>query len=125
MVMDGTLLGIPFFTLGLVCLGLAVLWYYVWPKDRTPEPIKQLPEYKPRPAWIHTVLRWFHALAWVMLAAMCWFLDSAQATLAAASALVAGLMYVMFVVVLIKDGQRRKAFEHEGPPPPANRRSDG
>jgi Flp pilus assembly protein TadB len=123
--MDVTFPGIPFFTLGLVCLGLAVLWYYVWPKDRTPEPLKKLPEYKPRPAWMHSVLRWFHALAWVLLAATCWFLDAGQDPLAAASALMAGIMYVTFVVTLIKDGRRRKAFEHESLNPPSNRQSGG
>jgi lysylphosphatidylglycerol synthetase-like protein (DUF2156 family) len=121
--MDSTLFGIPFFTLGLVCLGLAVLWYFVWPKDRTPEPLKQLPEYKTRPAWMQSVLRWFHALAWVMLAAMFWFLDAAQTPLAGACALMAGIMYVTFVLTLIKDGQRRKAFEHESSHPPTNRQS--
>ena len=115
--------GISFFVLGLVCLGLAVLWYYVWPKDRTPEPFKQLPEYKPRSAWMQSVLRWFHALVWVMLAATCWFLDAAQTTLASASALIAGIMYATFVVALIKDGRRRKAFEHESTAPPSNRQS--
>jgi uncharacterized membrane protein len=122
--MDGTLFGIPYFTLGLVCLGLAVVWYYVWPKDRTPEPFKTLPEYKPRPAWIQSVLRWFHALVWAMLAAMFWFLDAGQTPLAAFSALIAGIMYVTFVVALVKDGQRRKALEHESTPPPSNRQSD-
>lgn len=101
------------------------MWYYAWPKDRTPEPLKQLPEYKPRPAWMHAVLRWFHALAWVMLAAMFWFLDAGQMPLATASALLAGIMYVTFVFALIKDGQRRKAFEHESPNPPSHRQSDG
>ena len=123
--MDGTLFGIPYFTWGLVCLGLAVLWYFVWPKDRTPEPLKNLPEYKPRPAWMHSVLRWFHALAWVMLAATCWFLDAVQVPLAAATALMAGIMYVTFVVALVRDGQRRKAFEHESTAPPSNRQSGG
>ena len=123
--MDGTLFGIPYVTLGLVCLGLAVLWYFVWPKDRTPEPLRQLPEYKPRPAWMESVLHWFHVLAWVMLAAMFWFLDAAQTTLASASALIAGLMYVTFVVAMIKDGQRRKAYEHESTAPPSNRQSGG
>jgi hypothetical protein len=121
--MDGTLFGIPYFTVGLVCLGLAVLWYYIWPKDNTPEPVKQLPAYTPRPAWMHAALRWFHALAWVMLAATFWFLDAAQTMLASVSALIAGLMYVTFVVAMIKDGQRRKAFEHESTAPPSNRQS--
>lgn len=121
--MDETLLGIPYFTLSLACLGLAVVWCFVWPKDRTPEPIKQLPEYQPRPSWMQPVLRWFHALVWVMLAAMFLFFDAAQPTLAAVSALAAGLMYATFVIAVIKDGQRRKAFEHEGTAPPSNRRS--
>lgn len=121
--MDETLFGIPYFTLGLVCLGLAGLWYFVWPKDRTPEPLKKLPEYKPRPAWMQAVLRWFHTLAWVMLAAACWFSDAMRPTLIAVSALIAGIMYVTFVIALIKDGQRRKAFEHESLHPPSNRQS--
>ena len=123
--MDGTLFGIPLFTLGLVCLGLAVLWYFVWPKDRTPASFKKLPGYKPRPVWMQSVLRWFHALVWAMLAATCLFWDAGQVPLATTSALLAGIMYVTFVVVLIKDGQRRKAFEHESTAPPANRQSGG
>jgi len=121
--MDGTLLGMPYFTLGLVSLGLAVLWYFVWPKDRTPEPFKTLPAYKPRPAWIQSVLRWFHTLVWVLLAALFLFLDAGQTTLATFSALIAGIMYVTFVVALIKDGQRRKALEYESTAPPSNRQS--
>lgn len=65
--MEGTLFGVPLFTVGLICLGLAVLWYFVWPKDKTPEPFKQLPTYRPRPAWMQSVLRWFHTLVWI-----CW-----------------------------------------------------
>jgi hypothetical protein len=71
------------------------------------------------------VLRWFHALAWVLLAATCWLLDAGQELLAAASALIAGIMYVTFVAMLINDGQRRKAFERESTAPPANRQSGG
>ena len=123
--MDETFLGVSFLTWGLICLGLAVLWYFVWPKDRTPEPLKKLPEYKRRPAWMHSVLRWFHTLAWTMLAAMWWFLEAGQVPLATASALIAGIMYVTFVVALIKDGRRRKAFEHESTTPPADRQSGG
>lgn len=123
--MDGALLGIPDFALGLICLGLAGLWYFVWPKERTPEPLKKLPEYQPRPAWMEAVLRWFHALVWVMLAAMWWLLDAGLQPLATASALVAGIMYLTFVVALTKDKQRRKAFEHESIAPPADRQSGG
>ncbi len=121
--MDDTVLGVPYFTLGLVCLGLALLWYTVWPKDRTPEPFKQLPDYQPRPAWIQAVLRWFHALVWVLLAAMFWFWDAGQPTLASASGLAAGIMYLTFGVALVKDRRRQKALERESADPAAPRQS--
>jgi Flp pilus assembly protein TadB len=123
--MDGTFLGIPYFTMGLLCLGLAALWYVVWPKDRTPELLKKLPDYQPRPAWMEAVLRWFHALVWVLLAAMWWFLDAGQQSLATVSALAAGIMYLAFVATLTKDRQRRKAFDHESTAPSADRHSGG
>jgi hypothetical protein len=65
--MEGALFGMPLFTVGLIGLGLAVLWYFVWPKDGIPEPFKQLHHYRPRPAWMQSVLRWFHTLTW-----SCW-----------------------------------------------------
>jgi uncharacterized membrane protein YkvA (DUF1232 family) len=111
--MENTLFSIPLFTLGLVCLALAVLWYFVWPKDNTPEPLKQVPGYRPRPAWMHDVLRWFHTLVWMLLAAAVLFADAEQPTLVSACALLAGVFYVVFVVTLIKDRQRQKANEHE------------
>jgi hypothetical protein len=123
--MDGTFLGIPYFTMGLLCLGLATLWYFVWPRDRTPEPLKKLPEYQPRPAWMEAVLRWFHALVWALLAAMFLFLDAEQQTLATVSALGAGLMYVTFIVALVKDRKRQKALAHESANPSSHRQSGG
>lgn len=107
--MEGTL-----FTLGLICLGLAVLWYFVWPKDKTPEPFKQLPTYRPRPAWMQPVLRWCHMLVWLLLATACFFADAGRSALATACLLLAGGTYVIFIVTLIKDGQRQKAIEREG-----------
>ena len=112
--MDGTLFGLPLSTLGLICMCLALLWYFVWPKDNTPKPLKQVPGYRPRPVWMHDVLRWFHMLVWMLLATACFFTDAGQATLATASALLAGVFYGVFVVALIKDKQRQKANEREG-----------
>jgi hypothetical protein len=111
--MEGTLFGMPLFTVGLICLGLAALWYFVWPKDKTPAPFKQLPNYRPRTAWTHSVLRWFHTLVWMLLAAACFFADAGQSTLVTACLLLAGVLYVVFVVALLKDGQRQKAIERE------------
>jgi hypothetical protein len=112
--MEDTLFGIPLSTLGLICMCLALLWYFVWPKDNTPKPLKQVPGYRPRPVWMHDVLRWFHMIVWMLLAATCFFTDADQSTLASVSALLAGVFYVIFVVTLIKDKQRQKANEREG-----------
>ncbi len=76
--MDGTLFGMPLSTLGLICMCLALLWYFVWPKDNTPKPLKQVPGYRPRPVWMHDVLRWFHMLVWMLLATACFFTDAGQ-----------------------------------------------
>ena len=65
---------------------LALLWYFVWPKDNTPKPLKQVPGYRPRPVWMHDVLRWFHMLVWMLLATTCFFADAGQSTLATACA---------------------------------------
>jgi hypothetical protein len=111
---EGTFAGVPLYMLGLICMCLALLWYFVWPKDNTPKPLKQLPEYRPRPVWMHDVLRWFHMLVWMLLATTCFFVDAGQTTLAGACALLAGVFYVVFVVTLIKDRQRQKANEREG-----------
>jgi hypothetical protein len=112
--MENTLFGLPLSTLGLICMCLALLWYFVWPKDNTPKPLKQVPGYRSRPVWMHDVLRWFHMLVWMLLATACFFADAEQATLAAGCALLAGVFYVVFVVTLIKDRQRQKANEREG-----------
>lgn len=101
------------FALGLICLGLAVVWYFVWPKDKTPAAIKQQPTYRPRSAWLHMVLRWFHLLVWMCLAAAC-FAAAGQSSLASTAALLAGILYLVFVTALMKDKQRRKANEYEG-----------
>jgi len=102
------------FTLGLICLGLAVLWYFVWPKDKTPEPFKQLPTYRPRPAAARSILRWFHTIVWMLLATASFYANAGLSILATTTLLLAGVLYLVFVVTLIKDGQRQKAIEREG-----------
>jgi Flp pilus assembly protein TadB len=111
---EGAVLGVLLFTVGVICLGLAVLWYDVWPKDKTPEPFKQLPQSRPRPVAVQSILRWFHTLIWMLLAAACFFAFTGRSTLVTACLLLAGVMYVVFIVTLIKDRQRQKAIEREG-----------
>lgn len=52
---------IPPYIWGFVSLGLAVLYFFVWPKQKADNPV-------PRPAGRQFVLRWFHSLVWVFLA---------------------------------------------------------
>jgi hypothetical protein len=123
--MEDTLLGIPLAALGLICLGIAALFYFIWPRDKTPEAVKQQPGYQPRPAWMQAILRWSHLLVWLLLAATCFLASAGQSALASATALLAGILYLLFVTTLMKDKQRQKAFEHESTAPPSNRQSGG
>jgi hypothetical protein len=59
-------------------------------------------------------LRWFHLPVWVCLASACFCALAGQSTLASAAALLAGILYVIFVTALMKDKQRQKAIEREG-----------
>jgi len=52
------LLGIPVTIRGIVCLVGAVPWVFVWPSNKPVAP-NSLP---------HLILRWAHALVWVLLA---------------------------------------------------------
>ena len=49
------------------CLGLIGAGVYVmlWPRPRAGSLTQ------PRPTWRHFILRWFHALVWVLLALSC------------------------------------------------------
>lgn len=44
-----------------VCIGVAVVYGFVWPRPRPGQP--------DRPAWLKIVLRWFHSGVWLLLAA--------------------------------------------------------
>lgn len=47
--------------LGFVSIGLAILYFFVWPKQKADAPT-------PRPARRQFILRWFHSLVWVFMA---------------------------------------------------------
>lgn len=52
------LLGLPLFVWGLACLALAIVWVIVWPRDHLTT----------TGGWQFVILRWFHALTWLLLA---------------------------------------------------------
>ncbi len=109
--MNGTLFGIPSIIPGLICAGLAVVWLFLWPKDKDSAQARQRPNYRPRPASAQFVLRWFHALVWLLLAVACFAWGGGLDSLASIAAVVAGVTYLIFISAVIKEGQRRKAFE--------------
>lgn len=61
--MNTEFLGVAWWIWGIGCLVVAGVYTIVWPRPKTDDP--------PRTAWQTFVLRWFHALVWVLLAAAC------------------------------------------------------
>ncbi len=103
--MNSTFLGLPWSLWGVLCLLVAGVYLIVWP-GRKPRPMAP-----PRPLWRHVILRWFHALVWVLLALSC-FLRANQfprgLATADVTASVALLLYVVFASTLvIERGLRR------------------
>lgn len=56
--MEAKFLGVPFVLWGMLCLILAIVWVVVWPSDKAvaADSVRFF------------VLRWFHALVWLLLA---------------------------------------------------------
>lgn len=86
--------GVPFFVWSGICLILAIVWVFVWPADRavTLTGVRLF------------VLRWFHALTWLLLAIAA--LAAAFPALAATSiprmvALAALAVYLTFLAVTV------------------------
>jgi hypothetical protein len=73
---------------------VASAYYFVWPGWKDPERVLH------RRLWSKIILRWFHSLTWVLLAAACYL----RATL---PAVVAGAVYLIFILTLAHE--RRSA----------------
>jgi hypothetical protein len=73
---------------------VAAAYYFVWPGWKDPERVLH------RRLWSKIILRWFHSLTWVLLAAACYL----RATL---PAVVAGAVYLIFILTLAHE--RRSA----------------
>lgn len=101
MSLGNTLLGIPLVFWGLGCLAIAVAYYRIWP-----QPIPKRTQ--PRTQWQHIVLRYFHSLVWVLLAAGC-FLAGAGYNVGLWVAALALPVYIVFLVMVIQDRNRELA----------------
>ncbi len=97
--MASPLFGIPWPVLGVLCLAVAAIYTVVWPRPRDPAA-------RARPPWRHLVLRWCHALVWLLLALSC-FVRPARALGGPAMANVLGLVslvgYVVFLATVVVD----------------------
>ena len=94
--MNAAFLGIPGPLWGGICLVLAVLFVVVWPSRFRSEGVARI------------ILRWGHAMVWVLLALWI-FLRTWTPDLALANVLplLAGIAYAAFVMTLVTAARRR------------------
>lgn len=97
-----SLLGIPLLFWGFGCLAVAVAYYRLWPQ---PSPKRQ----QQRTTFQHFVLRYGHALVWLLLAAGCFLAGAGYTSIGLAAAFLALPAYIMFLVMLVQDRQRELA----------------
>lgn len=79
----------------VIAMAVAVAYYFVWPGRKDPERVRQ------RPLWSRIVLRWFHALTWVLLALACLFWIKLAAVMA-------GVVYLVFMITLAQERHATK-----------------
>jgi hypothetical protein len=96
--MNVTFLGTPFLVWGGVCFVLSIIWVRFWPSDRAAgvDAIRRF------------ILRWFHALVWLLLAVAAWVAASGGAGGAATARIVAFLAlitYLVFMFTLLTSGR--------------------
>lgn len=98
--MSETFLGFPLQTWGILCLAVAVAYYFKWPR---PKPDRTGP---PRTALVHYILRLFHSLVWLLLALACFLWAAGPSTAANAIALTALIVYLVFLFTMLRDRTR-------------------
>jgi hypothetical protein len=89
----------------LLCLVVAAIYLAVWPRPSRASGALA------RPPWRQFVLRWFHALVWVLLALSC-FIQASQiagsGVVGGVLAVLAGLMYLIYMGALVADLRIRR-----------------
>ena len=92
--MDARLLGVPLIIWGALCLVLTAVWVVVWPHDKATA-VDGLRFF---------ILRWFHALVWLLLAIAAFiaaFNLLGGASTARIVAFLALISYLVFMVTFI------------------------
>lgn len=73
---------------------VASAYCIVWPGWKDPQRVRH------RSLWSNIILRWFHSIAWALLAAACYLRSPLPAALA-------GVVYLIFILTLARE--RRSA----------------
>jgi hypothetical protein len=96
--------GVPWVAWGGLCLAVAAVYTVVWPRPRGTGAGPA------RPEWRRLVLRWGHALVWLLLALSCFVRPSARLGGPAAGilAILALVAYAIFLGTLLIDRAARR-----------------
>jgi small-conductance mechanosensitive channel len=89
-------LGVPFSVWGGVCLLIGAVYTIFWPRP-------QASRLEPRPIWMHLILRWTHAVVWLLLAAASFALAAGYIHSGRNLASLALAVYFVFMGTLLVD----------------------
>jgi drug/metabolite transporter (DMT)-like permease len=97
-------LNLPWWFWGIACLIVAGIYTVIYPRDKTGK----------RPAWRQLVLRWFHALVWVLLSLACFIRVFRNTTDLANVVGYLGLVcYAIFMVTLLVERTANRKTDDE------------
>ncbi len=86
-----TFFGVPFTAWGVVCVAVAGVFVFLYPRY----------DWKKPPAKTRLlVLRWFHPLVWLLLAGACFLYDAGQSGYANFVAILAMPIYLFFITTV-------------------------
>ena len=89
--MDVNFLGVPMFAWSALCLFVAIVFTAMWPADKAAQASGL--------QW--SLLRWGHAMVWLLLSLSCFVRGLGQEGSANMIALLAGLIYLAFIYTLV------------------------
>ncbi|MCX6039755.1 MAG: hypothetical protein NTV69_01255 [Caldilinea sp.] len=104
--MDANLLGIPLVFWGILCLAVAIAYYFVWPSPG----LRRLTR---RTLRAQIVLRYFHSLVWVLLAIGCFLGAAGSGDLGRWVALLGIPTYAVFLVFVVRDRHQEERARSE------------
>lgn len=96
-------LNLPFSIWGVFCLVVAIVYAFISPKPKVLDTAQR------QPTFIRIILRWFHSLVWVFLAAACFLWAVDRPALANMIATFALPTYIIFLITMLLDQKMYQA----------------